>query len=306
MVLLYDQINSNRRKSWLIMAFFVLFVLFVCFVFAEALGLFYGSDTLGFLLLPFLLVIAMASAVGGYYYSDKLVLGIAGARPAEKSEFPHLVNTVEGLSIAAGIPVPKVYVIDDPAPNAFATGRDPQHSAIAVTTGLLKIMDRYELEGVVAHEMSHIKGYDIRFATFAVVMVGLVALISDFMLRFGFRGWGGRSGGGRRGGEGLALALFLLSILLALVAPIFAQLVSFAISRKREYLADANGALLTRYPEGLAKALEKISKDNHGLIHATDATAPLYISSPMKGSLFSGMLSTHPPIEDRIKILRSM
>lgn len=299
MVLLYDQINSNKRKSILIMVFFVLFALFTCFIFAEALGFFYGTETLGYVLFPVLLVIAIISTIGSYYYSDQLVLSISGARPVEKNEHPHLVNSVEGLAIAAGIPVPKIYVIDDPAPNAFATGRDPQHSAVAVTTGLLKVMDRYELEGVIAHEMSHIKNYDIRLATFAVVMVGFVALLSDFMLRVGIRG----RGGGRRGGGGY---IVIIAIVLAILAPIFAQLVRLAISRKREYLADASGALLTRYPQGLASALEKISKDKNGLIHASEATAPLYISNPLKGALFSGFFSTHPPIEDRIRILRAM
>jgi heat shock protein HtpX len=299
MVLLYDQINGNKRKSILIMTFFVAFVLVLCFVFAEAIGFFYGTETLGFVLFPFLLVLTAVSAVGSYYYSDQMVLSISGARPVEKSEYPQLINAVEGLSIAAGIPVPKVYVIDDPAPNAFATGRDPQHSAIAVTTGLLKVMDRYELEGVIAHELSHIKNYDIRLATFAVVMVGFVAIMSDFMLRIGIRG----RGGGRKGGSTYVV---LIAIVLAILAPIVAQLVRLAISRKREYLADASGALLTRYPQGLANALEKISKNNSTVTHATEATAPLYISNPLKGSLFSGFFSTHPPIEDRIRILRAM
>jgi heat shock protein HtpX len=306
MALLYDEIKGNRRKSLAIIAFFVIFVLVVCFVFAEALGMFYGSNGLGFALFPLLLVVTLASTLASYYYSDKVVLAIAGARPATKEEFPHLYNTVEGLSIAAGIPMPKIYVIEDPAPNAFATGRDPQHSAIAVTTGLLKIMGRVELEGVVGHEMAHIKNFDIRLATFAVVMVGLVSLLSDFMLRAGFRGRG-FGGGGRRGGEGgLAIAVVVISLALAILAPIFAQIVRLALSRNREYLADATGALLTRYPDGLASALEKISKDNNKLEHATEATASLYISNPFKGKLISGLFSTHPPIEERIKRLRAM
>ena len=304
MALLYDEIKWNKRKSLAITAFFVLFVLVVCFVFAEALGFFYGTETLGFALFPILMLVAIGSTFVSYYYSDKMVLAISGARPAEKGEFPHLVNTVEGLSIAAGIPLPKIYVIDAPAPNAFATGRDPGHSAIAVTTGLLKTMGRYELEGVVGHEMAHIKNYDIRLATFAVVMVGFVALLSDFMFRIGLRpGIGG--GGGRRSGGGGA-AIVLIAIFFAILAPIFAQLVRLAISRNREYLADASGALLTRYPEGLASALEKIAKDSRKVEHATDATAPLYISNPFKGNLLSGLFSTHPPIEERVKRLRSM
>jgi heat shock protein HtpX len=298
MALLYDQITSNRRKSWLIIAFFMVFVLVVCFVFAEAIGYIYGTDTLGFVLFPLLILVAIASTVTSYYYSDQLVLKASGAKPVKKEDYPHLVNTVEGLAIAAGIPMPKVYVIEDPAPNAFATGRDPQHSAIAVTTGLLGIMSRYELEGVIAHEMSHVKNYDIRLATLAVVMVGFVALASNFMLRAGF--FGGR---GKRGGGGM---IVIVALVLAVLAPVFAQLVRLAISRKREYLADASGALLTRNPEGLASALEKISRDNRKLSVANDATAPLYISNPLKGKLVSGMFATHPPIEERVRILRAM
>jgi heat shock protein HtpX len=300
MAVLYNQISANRRNSLLIIAFFIALVFGLCFVFTEVIGVYSGNSSLGFVMLPVFLIPAAASAVGGYYYSDKIVLGLSGARPAEKSEFPHLVNVVEGLSIAAGIPMPKVYVIDDPAPNAFATGRDPKNSAIAVTTGLLKIMDRYELEGVIAHEMSHVKNYDIRLATLAVVMVGFISILSDFMLRsFAFRG-------GRGGKKNEGAAVLIIALVLAILAPIFAQLVRLALSRKREYLADADGALLTRYPEGLANALEKISKDQNQLLRANDATAPLYISSPFKGKLLSGLLSTHPPIEDRIRILRSM
>ncbi|MFH1448656.1 MAG: M48 family metallopeptidase, partial [Candidatus Micrarchaeota archaeon] len=238
-------------------------------------------------------------AIGSYYYSDKIVLRISGATPAEKKKYPHLVNTVEGIAIAAGLPVPKIYVIEDPAPNAFATGRDPHHSAVAFTTGLLNMMDRYELEGVIAHEMSHIKNYDIRLATFAVVMVGFVALLSDFMLRIGIFG-GGR---GRRGGNG---AIVIIALVLAILAPISAQMVRLAISRNREYLADSTAALLTRNPDGLASALNKLSKDNHKLMRATDATAPLYISNPTKGKMLSGMFSTHPPLEERIRKLRAM
>ncbi|MFH1471224.1 MAG: zinc metalloprotease HtpX [Candidatus Micrarchaeota archaeon] len=306
MALLYDEIKWNKRKSVAIVFFFILFVLFTCFIFAEVLGFFYGESGLGFILFPAIMVVAILSSVFSYYYSDRMVLSISGARPAEKSEFPHLYNTVEGLSIAAGIPMPKVYVIEDPAPNAFATGRDPRHSAIAVTTGLLNIMGRYELEGVIGHEMAHIKNYDIRLATFAVVMVGFVALLSNLMLRMGFMGGFRGGGGGNRKGGGAVAIVFVLSLVLAVLAPVFAQMVRLAISRNREYLADASGALLTRYPDGLASALEKIAKDNHKLQGATDATAPLYISNPLKGKLISGLFATHPPIEERVKRLRSM
>ncbi len=303
MAQLYDQITSNKRKSILLMVLFLFFTVIVSFIFVEAIGIMMGSEVLGFVLFPVFIIVATVSTVGSYYYSDKVVLRISGAKPADKKEYPHLVNTVEGIAIAAGLPVPKIYVIEDPAPNAFATGRDPQHSAVAFTTGLLKKMDRYELEGVIAHEMSHIKNFDIRLATLAVVMVGFIAILSEFMLRFGFFSFGGR---GRRGGGSSGSIIVVLALVLAILAPISAQLVRLAISRNREYLADATAALLTRNPDGLASALSKISSDNNKVMNATDATASLYISNPLKGKMLTGLFSTHPPIENRIKKLKAM
>ncbi len=232
-----------------------------------------------------------------------MVLGISHAQLVDKKENPYLANVVEGLAIAAGVPTPKTYIIEDSAPNAFATGRNPENSAIAVTTGLLDKLNRLELEGVIAHEMSHIKNYDIRYATLVVVLVGTVALLSDWMRRsFFFRGRRGRKGGA---GGGM---IILIALLLAILAPIVAQLIRLAISRQREYLADANGALLTRYPEGLASALEKISKDKEPLEAANKATAHLYIVNPLlehRGKL-NDLFSTHPPAEERIRRLRAM
>jgi heat shock protein HtpX len=234
-----------------------------------------------------------------YSYADRAVLSLAGAREAHKGEFPYLVNVVEGLSIAAGIPTPKIYVIDDPGLNAFAAGTSPQKASVAFTTGLLRAMNRSELEGVAAHEISHIKNYDSRLSTLVVVMVGLIAILSDMGVRSMF--WGRRSGGGGRDrGGGL---LILLGLLIVILAPIVAQLVRLALSRQREYLADASGAQLTRYPPGLAAALEKIKEKGSVVARATETTAPLYFAQPLSlGSLFS----THPPIEERIKKLKAM
>ncbi len=239
--------------------------------------------------------------MGSYYYSDKVVLSISGAREVTAGENAFLHNTVEGLAIAAGIPKPRVYVIDDPAPNAFATGRDPEHAAIAVTQGLLDKMSRQELEGVLAHEMSHIENFDIRFSTMVVVLVGTIALLRDFFwrdLRYGR----GRS---RDSSSGM---LWVVGIVLAILAPIIAQLIQLAISRQREYLADMNGARLTRNPEGLASALTKLEADKEALAVANKATAHLYIVNPLHdwGGKLNGLFDTHPPIEERIRRLRAL
>jgi heat shock protein HtpX len=231
-----------------------------------------------------------------YFAADSMILSVSGAREARKDEYPYLVNVVEGLSIAAGIPMPKIYVIDDPAPNAFAVGTSPQKASVAFTTGLLGMMNRSELEGVAAHELSHIRNLDSRMATIAVAMVGLVAILSDMGLRSLF--WGGR---GRRGGGGGGLAL--IGLLIIILSPILAQLVRLALSRQREYLADASGAQLTRYPDGLASALEKMKNAGTVVQRASDATATLYIANPLS---MSGIFSTHPPIDERIRRLRGM
>jgi heat shock protein HtpX len=253
--------------------------------------------------------VSMGMAAAGYYSSDKVVLAISRARPVTKEEYPYLYNVVEGLAIAAGVPAPRCYVIDDTAPNAFATGRNPQHAVICVTTGILQKLDRAELEGVVAHEMSHIKNYDIRLQTVVVVMAGVVALLSDWMLRSFFWG-GGRRRGGRegRGGGGAGAILVVVGLALALLAPLFATIIQLAVSRKREFLADASGAMLTRYPAGLASALRKISADTEPLEAANKATAHLYIVNPLKDikGAVNKLFSTHPPIEERIAALEKM
>jgi heat shock protein HtpX len=247
-------------------------------------------------------VLAVLSAWGSYYYSDRIVLTISGAQPAPRERYPHLYNAAEGLAIAAGIPVPRLYLIGDTAPNAFATGRDPQHAAIVVTTGLLDKLDRLELEGVLGHEMAHIQNYDIRLSTMAAVLVGVIALLSDWFLRS--MRWGRRRGS-RQSGGGL---LLLVGLVLALLAPLAAQLLRLAVSRNREYLADASGAMLTRYPEGLASALEKISGDPEPLEVANKATAHLYIINPLRewGGWANSLFNTHPPVEERVHRLRAM
>jgi len=237
-----------------------------------------------------------------YYYADKLALVSAGARPLKKRDSPQVYRLVENLSITAGLPMPKVYLIRDSAMNAFATGRDPKHASIALTTGLVEKLNKTELEGVVAHEFSHIGNYDSRLMTITVVLVGIVALLSDFFIRM--RIWSGDNN--REGGQIKAI-LVLAGLVLALLSPLFARLIQLAISRKREYLADGSGALLTRYPEGLARALEKISKDSYELKRANHATAHLYIADPYKReSWLNNLFATHPPVAERIKKLRAM
>ncbi len=296
---MWEQITTNRVKSAILVAFFVAFVVLLGWVFGRTTA--WGPAA------PILAaVVAGALAFGSYYNSDRMVLAISRARPAPPDEFPFLHNTVEGLAIAAGLPQPAVYVIDDSAPNAFATGRNPEHAAIAVTTGLLDKLNRVELEGVIGHEMSHIADYDTLLMTLTVVMVGTVALVSDWMFRSFL--WGGRRRRSVSGGGQAGAIMLLVGIVLAILSPLIAQLIKLAISRRREYLADANAARLTRYPDGLASALEKIALDPAPLEVANKATAHLYIVNPLKehGGAMNNLFSTHPPPEKRIEILRGM
>lgn len=293
--MIYDQIKSNKRKTFLLFFLFFALIMIIGTVFDLAFGL-------GYLGIFFAFVITIVWSLISFYSGDKIVLSISKARLANKKEHAHYVNTVEGLAIAAGIPKPKSYVINDPAINAFATGRDPEHASVAVTTGALKKLNRQELEGVVAHELSHIKNYDIRTMLLAAVMVGVIALLSNIMLRSMFRGR-------RRDSEGGSLQLIFLAIgiILAILSPLIANLIKMAISRKREFLADASGALLTRYPAGLAGALNKIKNETVQLRGASNATAHMYISNPFKKKGFLvNMFSTHPPIDERIKALKAM
>jgi heat shock protein HtpX len=294
----YDQIASNKLRSAALIVAFVLLVALIGYVFGQA------TDW-GYIGLVLALIVAFVMAWFSYWYSDRIVLSISRARPVDRDREPYLVNTVEGLAIAAGLPVPRAYVIDDPAPNAFATGRNPQNAAIAVTTGLMQMMNRQELEGVIAHELAHVKNYDTLVQTLAAVLAGTVTLTSEWMLRSFW--WGG---GRRRNSDSGAFGaiMMVVALVLALLAPVAALLMQMAISRRREYLADASSAMLTRYPAGLASALRKISSDPNQLATAHKATEPMFIANPLKrqGSGMNALFNTHPPIEDRIRRLEEM
>jgi heat shock protein HtpX len=298
-VLIYDRISANKRETWLLMFLFV--VLLGAMV--TAIGYAAGVPLL---VTPFVFAGLAIYALFSYFASSSVALTVSGARQANVTEEPELYRIVENLSIGSGLPMPRVYVIEDSAPNAFATGRDPQHASVAATRGLIDKLDKNELEAVMAHEMSHVGNYDIRVMTITVVLIGLIALLGDFFLRWTWFGSGRRSGNRDRGG-GVAI-IAVVAILFAILAPIIGKLIQLAISRKREYLADASGALLCRNPDALARALEKISGDREPLEVANKATAHLYISNPLKdhASLLNNAFSTHPPIEDRIRLLRAM
>lgn len=293
MATLYKQIGSNNRKTWLLMTIFLIVVVGIGYFFSY----YYNNPSI----LIWFVVISLLMNVISYWYSDKIVLSLAGAHQADRKKYFDLYTTVENLSITAGLPMPKVYVIDDPAPNAFATGRNKEHAVVAVTTGILDILDKTELEGVIAHELSHIGNKDMLLSTVVVVLVGFVVILADFFRRSLFFG----RGRDREGGNGNIL--MIIGIALSILAPLFVTLIQLAISRKREYLADSSGALLTRYPEGLASALEKISQHARPMKHQSKAIAHLYISNPKGRSLgqkISGLMATHPPIGDRVKRLR--
>ncbi len=294
---MYTEISSNKTKTVFLIGGFLVFVI----AFGWGLSYYYGDP----LILWIAAGIAIVQAITSYYYSDAVALSLAGAKEAPRKE-PYLTlhREVENLAIAAGLPKPRIYVIDDPAPNAFATGRDPAHAAVAVTTGLLERLNKTELEGVLAHELSHVGNYDIRVMTVVVVLVGVISLAADFFLRSLW--W--RGDDRERGGNQLALIALVAA---AILAPIAATMIQLAVSRKREYLADASGALLTRYPEGLASALEKIAKAPTSLRRLSSATNHLYIENPLsaqeeKQQWFATIFSTHPPVADRIKHLRGM
>jgi heat shock protein HtpX len=300
-VLIYDRIGSNRRNTFLLLFVFVALLAGASIAIGIVLGLPYPLAPL--LIIPFLIIAWIM-----YYSSSQVALAISQAREVTKGEEPELYRTVENLCIGAGLPMPKVYVIEDGSPNAFATGRDPEHAAIAVTRGLLQKLDKLELEGVIAHELSHIGNYDIRMMTIVVVLVGLTALMADFALRLTLFGAGRRSSNrGRSGGAGFAI-IYVIALVAIILTPIAAQLIRFAISRQREFLADSSAALLTRYPEGLARALEKISADPDPLEVANKATAHLYINDPLREhtSFLNNLFSTHPPIAERVRLLRAM
>ncbi len=298
-MLVYNAIGKNKRASIFLIFVFLLIIIALGFLFARI----YEDPSI----LVFAVGFSIFSALISYYYSDKITLAISRAKEVDRQTAPDLYRLVENLAITAGLPTPKIYLIDDSAPNAFATGRDPKHAVICFTTGILGKLEKAELEGVAAHELSHIGNYDIRLMTLVVVLVGIVTLLADFMLRWGF---GRRRRDNEGGGAGI---IALIGIVFALLSPLFATLIKLAVSRRREYLADASGALLTRYPEGLARALEKIAADHEPLEAANKATAHLYIVNPLKEhegrdkvGWFANLFNTHPPIEERIRILRGM
>jgi len=282
----------------MIMTLFVAFVTTLFYIFGQASG--YGISFVGIAL-----IFSGVTSLASYYYSDQIILSMSNAHHIQKKDNPMLYRLVENLTIAAGMPLPKIYIINDSATNAFATGRDPEHAVICFTTGILEKLNKAELEGVVAHELSHVQNYDIRMMSIVTVLVGTVTLAADFFLRSMW--FGGRDNENKGSAQGVFI---LIGIVLALLSPLIATLIQLAVSRKREYLADAAGVLLTRYPEGLASALEKISQDKEPLEVANNATAHLYIANPFKGKDFGNWLSslfnTHPPMKDRVKILRSM
>jgi heat shock protein HtpX len=302
-----ERIARNRRNSLLLIAAFLAFITVFGYIIGFAL---LGDPTRALFGLALALVVGVVSGLISYFAGDKMVLAASRAREITHDDAPVLFNVVEEMSIAAGLPMPKVYIVDDTAPNAFATGRDPEHATVAVTSGLLDKLDRDELQGVIAHEMSHVANFDIRYSMLVGILVGTTVLISDFFLRGLWFGGGGR-GGGRRGGDGggqLQLIMMLVAIVLAILAPLFARLMQLSISRQREFLADATAVRLTRNPKGLADALQKISGDREVLEVANRATAHLYIVNPIKKfeKRSKGLFSTHPPIEERITILRAL
>ena len=297
-----ERIAVNRRNSLFLIAGFLFFVL----IFGYVIGYAYLNDPVGALFgLALALVVGTISGFVSYYGGASIVLAASRAKEITHEDAPILFNVVEEMTIASGLPMPKIYIIQDTAPNAFATGRDPEHAAVAVTSGLLEKLERDELQGVIAHEMAHVGNFDIRYSMLVGILVGTVVLVSDLFLRsLWFRG-----GRGRGGGNGYAqIIMLVVGILLAILAPIFARLLQMSISRQREYLADATAVRLTRNPKGLADALAKISGDNEVLEVANRATAHLYIANPVKKfeKRAKGLLSTHPPIEERIAILRGM
>ncbi len=292
MATLYTQQSKNVTKTWILMSSFLILVIGLGFYISQL----YGNPNILYVFVAFSILMNII----GYWRSDKIALSIAGAHPATREKYFDLYTLVENLSITAGLPMPKIYVINDPAPNAFAAGRDKNHAVVAVSTGLLEIMTKAELEGVIAHELSHIGNRDMLVSTVAVVLVGFIAIVSDMLMRMTF--FGGRDNDNK--GSGIFI---LIGIVLSILAPILASLIQLAISRKREYLADASGALLTRYPEGLASALEKIGMYQKPMIKRSTAIAHLYISNPFgAGKNLGSLFSTHPPIQERIKILRGL
>jgi len=307
MVNVYEAQTANKRKSAIVIVAFFLFVTLAVYILAQAFAVYSGYRPGGLGIVGLALIVSGMLSVGSYYFSDKIVLSISRARPADRKKDFIFYTVAENLAIATGLPKPKLYVIEDSAPNAFATGRDPNHSVICATSGLLGKLSRTELEGVIGHELSHVRNYDIRLQALVAVMVGMVALLGDWFLRMR---WGGRRDDNDSGS--LGAIIMLIGIIFAILSPIIAQLIQLAISRRREYLADAGSVAITRQPAGLISALEKISADREPLEVANKATAHLFIVNPFKEKTgraverLAGLFNTHPPVYERIKILKEM
>lgn len=296
----YELVDANKQKSFLVVSLFIAFISISAYLIAKGFG--FGLDFVGMAL-----IFSGVTSLGSYYFSDQMVIAMSGARKVTKKEFFTFYTVTENLSQAAGLPMPAIYVIDDTAMNAFATGRNPQHAAVVATTGILERLNRTELEGVIAHELSHIKNYDTLLMSLVTILVGVITLMADWLLRWG--GMGRRRDNDRNDSQ-LQMILFVVGLILAILSPIIAQLIQLAISRRREFLADAGSASITKYPEGLAKALEKLKTDKEPLEAANKATAHLYITNPLKNhrdsiGWFASLFNTHPPLEERIKALRS-
>ncbi|OGM18354.1 zinc metalloprotease HtpX [Candidatus Woesebacteria bacterium RIFCSPHIGHO2_01_FULL_37_10] len=305
---IYEVQTANKRKSLAILILFVVFITLSIYILSQAMGVYLGYEPGGLGVAGIALIISGLMSFGSYYYSDKIVLAISGAKEADRRRDFEFYTVCENLSIASGLPKPKLYIIEDTAPNAFATGRDPDHAVICATTGLLQKLDRTELEGVIAHELSHVRNYDTRLMSIVAVLVGSVALLADFFFRMSWHGGRNRD----RDKGSLGAVILLLGVVFAILSPIIARLIQLAISRRREFMADAGSVSLTRQPSGLISALQKISADHEPLEAANKATAHLYIINPfkegIKGSVgwFASLFNTHPPIEERIKTLQSM
>lgn len=302
----YDQIAANRRNSFLMAGFVVLLLGLLGFTVGWAM---FGSPSGGLVTTTGAVALGLLSGIGTYFAGDSLVLAVSGAREIDDTSAPQVMNVVREMATAANVPMPRVYIIEDTAPNAFATGRDPKHASVAVTTGLLQKLDREELQGVIGHELSHVRNLDIRFSLVVGVMVGAIAILADFFLRFTFWGGAGRSRSRDNGGGGGAQAvIFLIAIALAILAPLISRFIQLAVSRQREYLADASSVELTRNPYGLERALAKISGDPEVLEVANRGTQHMYFTNPIKKfeARSSSLMSTHPPILDRINRLREL
>lgn len=298
MLNVYEQVDRNKRRSAFVIGLFAVFVTAFVYFIGRALG--YGYGFVGFAL-----IFSGLTSFFGYWYSDKIILAVSGARPASKTTDFKFFSAVENISLATGLPMPKLFVIDDSAPNAFATGRDPSHAVIAATTGLLNKLDKTEIESVVAHEMSHIKNYDMRLMSVVVVLVGMITLLADFLMRSSFSRKRSNDSGGSSG------IFLIIGLVLALLSPLIGELIKLALSRRREFLADAGSVMITRQPSGLVSALKKISSDREPLEAANKATASLYIVNPLKGkdgkiTWIANLFNTHPPVLERIKALEAM